>query len=466
MKHDKHSGVELQPEKPDQTEKKHNKNLSQLKKVHSHTKDLESTDTSHNDLFWNKMGVDTSQNTTHVYPSTHTTLFATTWWSKELPKTLQNTNNSRVTWSWFLTPSTKRNFGAWVFSFPFFVLFCFGCPNKFFLFCWVSVFVQQINKNGRNSFGPQKKDLFLRFFSIFVTLPKDSGLSSVHHNDTRTMTLVQSCSLPHNSVLKREKTSLFSSHSNFDSCKFEQTHPRETNSIFSLVLGVEPNQCCSRRSHITSSKHAHFLFVAVVVGSVEFVINKNKQSNDHLRVLINWPILANLFTCENAKQKSVNCFVSTWCFCWKCCAWAWECCVLGVCGAWELFGDWTWLWLVWTLLTSFWISKDSTKPMLALETNNYIFACLGFKNCHKEKVFEKWSISWHKFAAFLPQRWNVVLRTLFAHSSSTRDKIVFENDAWYRAKNNLFWVIAANRPIIFFWLVCFLHTKPPKKRTI
>ena len=101
--------------------------------------------------------------------------------------------------------------------------------------------------------------------------------------------------------------------------------------------------------------------------------------------------------------------------------------------------------------------------MLGLETNNYIFACLGFQNCHKEKVFEKWSISWHKFVAFLPQRWNVVLRTLFAHSSSTRDKIVFENDAWYMAKNNLFWVIAANRPITFFFDLFVFSTQNPQK---
>ena len=137
----------------------------------------------------------------------------------------------------------------------------------------------------------------------------------------------------------------------------------------------------------------------------------------------------------------------------------WECVEHGSCLEIGLGSDW----LVWTLLTSCWISKDSTKPMLALETNNYIFACLGFQNCHKEKVFEKWSISWHKFAAFLPQRWNVVLRTLFAHSSSTRDKIVFENDAWYMAKNNLFWVIAANRPIIFFLTCLFSPHKTPTK---
>ena len=136
-----------------------------------------------------------------------------------------------------------------------------------------------------------------------------------------------------------------------------------------------------------------------------------------------------------------------------------ECHVLGVCGAWKLFGDWTWLssrsgspvdWLVWTLLTSCWISKEFTKPMLAFETMLvWVSKTVTKKTCFKT-CFLKDEMSF-----FEP----------FLHIHLQQETKLFSKITWYRAKTTFFGVIAANRPI--FFLTClFSPHKTPKKHTI
>ena len=71
-------------------------------------------------------------------------------------------------------------------------------------------------------------------------------------------------------------------------------------------------------------------------------------------------------------------------------------------------------------------------------------------------------MSWHKFATFLPQRWNVVLRTLFAHSSSIRDKIVFENYVIQGKKATFFESLL--RMVQFFLTCLFSPHKTSQKK--